>query len=237
VVSFDFAMALTPGWHTTIFPPYFVAGAIFSGIGMVFTIIIPLRKFFGLKHYVTINHLDAAAKLCLFTSLVVGCAYMTEWFVAWFSGNEFEQSFFANRIWGQWWWASAILYTCNMVLPLSLFSQRLRRNASWLFILSFTVNIGMWFERFVIVVPSLSHEFEPWQWTSYRPTWVDYAILCGSFGWFSMWFMLFIKQLPIIAIAEVKEIVAPRLRTQHPHGMTPSGEHFDFEPETPGEHD
>ena len=237
VVSFDFAMALTPGWHTTIFPPYFVAGAIFSGIGMVFTIIIPLRKFFGLRHYVTINHLDAAAKLCLFTSLVVGCAYTTEWFVAWFSGNEAEQSFFANRIWGQWWWASAILYTCNMVLPLTLFSQRLRRNPAWLFILSFTINIGMWFERFVIVVPSLSHEFEPWQWTSYRPTWVDYAILAGSFGWFSMWFLLFIKQLPVIAIAEVKEIIPPRLRTRHPHGMTPAGVHFDFEPETPGEHD
>jgi molybdopterin-containing oxidoreductase family membrane subunit len=142
VVSFDFAMSLVPGWHTTIFAPYFVAGAIFSGIGMVFTIIIPLRKFFGLRHYVTINHLDAAAKLCLFTSLVVGCAYMTEWFVAWFSGNEFEKSFFANRIWGQWWWASAILYTCNMVLPLSLFVQKLRRNAVWLFIISFTINIG-----------------------------------------------------------------------------------------------
>jgi len=235
VVSFDFAMALTPGWHTTIFPPYFVAGAIFSGMGMVFTIIIPMRKWFGLKHYVTINHLDAAAKLCLFTSLVVGCAYMSEWFVAWFSGNEAEKSFFANRIWGQWWWASAILYTCNMVLPLSLFVQKLRRSAPWLFIISFTINIGMWFERFVIVVPSLSHEFEPWQWTSYRPTWVDYAILCGSFGWFSMWFLLFVKQLPVIAISEVKEIVPPKLRTQHPHGIDPSGRHFEYEADTPGE--
>src|SRR6476660_4448377 len=237
VVSFDFAMALTPGWHTTIFPPYFVAGAIYSGIGMVFTIIIPLRKWFGLKHYVTINHLDAAAKLCLFTSLVVGCAYMNEWFVAWFSGNEFEKAFFANRIWGQWWWASAILYTCNMVLPLSLFSQRLRRNTTWLFIISITINIGMWFERFVIVVPSLSHEFEPWQWTSYRPTWVDYSILAGSFGWFSMWFMLFIKQLPVIAISEVKEIIPPKLRTRHEHGITAEGRHQEFEASTPGEYD
>src|SRR6478609_2256520 len=160
VVSFDFAMALTPGWHT---------------------IIIPLRRWFGLKHYVTINHLDAAAKLCLFTSLVVGCAYMTEWFVAWFSGSEFEKAFFANRIWGQWWWASVILYTCNMVLPLSLFKQSWRRNPTWLFILSFFINLGMWFERFVIVVPSLSHEFEPWQWAGYTPTWVDFAILAGSF--------------------------------------------------------
>jgi Ni/Fe-hydrogenase subunit HybB-like protein len=237
VVSFDFAMALTPGWHTTIFPPYFVAGAIFSGIGMVFTIIIPLRKWFGLKHYVTINHLDAAAKLALFTSLCVGCAYMNEWFVAWFSGNEAEKTFFANRIWGQWWWASAILYTCNMVLPLSLFVQKLRRNAIWLFIISFTINIGMWFERFVIIVPSLSHEFEPWQWAGYRATWVEYTILAGSFGWFTMWFLLFIKQLPVIAITEIKEIVPPRLKTRHLHGITPTGEHLDFEADTPGEHD
>src|SRR5215210_6050920 len=236
VVSFDFAMALTPGWHATIFPPYFVAGAIFSGIGMVFTIIIPLRRWFGLKHYVTINHLDAAAKLCLFTSLVVGSAYMTEWFVAWFSGNEVEQSFFANRIWGQWWWSSAILYFCNMIMPLSLFSQKLRRNPAWLFFLSIFINVGMWFERFVIVVPSLSHEFEPWQWTSYRPTWVDYGILLGSFGWFSMWFMLFIKQLPVIAIAEVKEIIPPKLKTAHPHGIDPSGRHFEYEADTPGEY-
>src|SRR5687768_8715346 len=238
VVSFDFAMALTPGWHTTIFPPYFVAGAIFSGIGMVFTIIIPLRKWFGLKHYVTINHLDAAAKLCLFTSLVVGCAYMTEWFVAWYSGLEFEKSFFANRIWGQWWWASVILYTCNMVLPLTLFRQSWRRNPAWLFILSLFINLGMWFERFVIVVPSLSHEFEPWQWTTYAPTWVDWSILLGSFGWFSMWFLLFIKQFPVIAIAEVKEIVPPRLRT---HAATTdidiSGQHVDYSAETPGEHE
>jgi molybdopterin-containing oxidoreductase family membrane subunit len=235
VVSFDFAMALTPGWHTTVFPPYFVAGAIYSGIGMVFTIIIPLRKYFGLKHYVTINHLDAAAKLALFTSMVVSCAYMEEWFVAWFSGNEFEKAFFANRIWGQWWWASAILYTCNMVLPLSLFKQSWRRNPTWLFILSFFINLGMWFERFVIVVPSLSHEFEPWQWTSYSPTWVDYSILAGSFGWFSMWFLLFIKQLPVIAIAEVKEIIPPRLRTTHDHGIDSAGRHLEFEPATPGE--
>ena len=235
VVSFDFAMSLVPGWHTTVFAPYFVAGAIYSGIGMVFTIIIPLRKWFGLKHYVTINDLDAAAKLALFTSLVVGTAYMMEWFVAWYSGSPAETQFFANRIWGQWWWASAILYTCNMVLPLSLFSQALRRNTTWLFILSIFINLGMWFERFVIVVPSLSHEFEPWQWGGYAPTWVDYAILTGSFGWFFMWFLLFVKQLPIMAIAEIKEIVPPRLRRRHEHGIDPSGHHLPFEPDVPGE--
>jgi Ni/Fe-hydrogenase subunit HybB-like protein len=231
VVSFDFAMSLVPGWHATVFPPYFVAGAIFSGIGMVFTIIIPIRRYFGLKHYVTLNHLDAAAKLCLFTSLVVGCAYLTEFWVAWYGGNPVEQQYFWNRVLGQWWWAAWIMLLCNMVLPLSLFSQRLRRNTTWLFILSMFINLGMWFERFVIIVPSLSHEYEPWQWTAYAPTYIDWSILLGSFGWFSMWFLLFIRQLPVIAIAEVKEIVPPRLRI-------PSAEHLAaFHAETPGEHD
>ncbi|MCX5767327.1 MAG: polysulfide reductase NrfD [Gemmatimonadetes bacterium] len=213
VVSFDFAMALTPGWHTTIFPPYFVAGAIFSGIGMVFTIIIPIRKYFKLQHYVTLNHLDAAAKLALFTSMVVGCAYIVEFFIAWYGGVQAEQDYFWNRVFGQWWWAAWIMLTCNMILPLSLFSQKLRRNPSWLWILSIFINIGMWFERFVIVVPSLSHEFEPWQWTTYSPTWVDYGILLGSFGWFFMWFLLFIKQLPVLAISEIKEIIPPKMRS------------------------
>jgi Ni/Fe-hydrogenase subunit HybB-like protein len=229
VVSFDFAMALTPGWHTTIFPPYFVAGAIFSGVGMVFTIIIPIRKYFRLQHYVTLNHLDAAAKLALTTSLIVGCAYMVEFFIAWYGGVKAEQDYFWNRVFGQWWWAAWIMLTCNMILPLSLFSQKLRRNPTWLWLLSITINIGMWFERFVIVVPSLSHEFEPWQWTSYAPTWVDYAILLGSFGWFFMWFLLFVRQLPVIAISETKEIVPPRVR--HAHAHTPADAE-DFEPQT-----
>ena len=234
VVSFDFAMSAVPGWHATIFPPYFVAGAIFSGIGMVFTIIIPLRKWFGLKHYVTLNHLDAAAKLCLFTSLVVGLAYLLEFFVAWYSGNPVEQEYFYQRVFGKWWWAAWIMLTCNMILPLSLFSQKLRRNTTWLFILSIFINIGMWFERFVIVIPSLSHEYEPWQWGTYAPTWVDYAILIGSFGWFFMWFLLFVKQLPIIAIAEVKEIIPPRLRGGHARSHTAPG---GYATETTGVHD
>jgi len=213
VVSFDFAMALTPGWHATIFPPYFVAGAIFSGLGMVFTIIIPLRRFFRLEHYITLNDLDAAAKMCLFTSLVVASAYLSEFFVAWFGGDAVDQAFFWNRVFGQWWWAAWIMLICNCVLPLSLFSQRLRRNMIWLFILSLFINLGMWFERFVIIVPSLSHEFEPWQWSGYSPTWVDISILIGSFGWFFMWFLLFVRQLPILAITEVKEILPPRRRS------------------------
>ena len=210
-VSFDFAMANTPGWHATIFPPYFVAGAIFSGMGMVFTIIIPLRRFMNLKQYVTLNDLDAGAKLCLFTSIVVGCAYLSEFFIGWYSGNPVEHEFWWNRVFGQWWWAAWIMLLCNCVLPLSLFSQKLRRNTIWLWILSIFINLGMWFERFVIFVPSLSHEFEPWQWHYYTPTWVDIAILCGSFGWFFMWFLLFIRQMPIMAISELKEI-SPRPR-------------------------
>jgi molybdopterin-containing oxidoreductase family membrane subunit len=212
VVSFDFSMALVPGWHTTIFAPYFVAGAIFSGMGMVFTIIIPIRKFFKLQHYVTLNILDAGAKLALFTSMVVGCAYLVEFFIAWYGGVKVEQDYFWNRVFGQWWYAAWIMLTCNMILPLSLFSQKLRRNPTWLFILSLFINIGMWFERFVIIVPGLSHEFEPWQWSGYSPTFVDYGILLGSFGWFFMWFLLFIKQLPVIAIAEVKEIIPPKMK-------------------------
>ena len=215
VVSFDFAMALAPGWHATIFPPYFVAGAIFSGIGMVFTIVIPIRKAFKLEHYITLNDLDAAAKLCLFTSSVVGLAYLTEFQVAWMSGNPFEQNYFWNRVFGQWAWAAWIMLICNCVLPLSLWSQKLRRNPLWLFLLSLTINLGMWFERFVIVVPSLSHEFEPWQWGTYRPTFVDYSILLGSFGWFFMWFLLFIKQLPAMAMSEVKEVIPPRMKFEH----------------------
>ena len=210
VVSFDFAMALTPGWHATIFPPYFVAGAIFSGFAMVWTILIPIRKWWKLEHYVTLNHLDATAKVVLFTSLVVGCAYVIEFWVAWYSGVKPEQEYFFNRVFGEWWWAAWIMLICNMVLPISLFSQKLRRNTTWLFILSLFINLGMWFERFVIVVPSLSHEFEPWQWTTYVPSWIDMSLLIGSFGWFFMWFLLFIKQLPVMAIIEVKEIVPAR---------------------------
>jgi len=217
-VSFDFAMGIVPGWHTTIFPPYFVAGAIFSGFAMVWTIIIPMRRWFGLRHYVTLNHLDASAKMVLFTSLVVGLAYMIEFFIAWYSGVKYEQDYFWNRVFGQWWWAAWIMLTCNMILPLSLFSQKLRRNPTWLWILSIFINIGMWFERFVIVVPSLSHDVEPWQWSSYMPTWVDYALLIGSFGWFFMWFLLFVKQLPVMALAEIKEIIPPKMKHTHSHG-------------------
>ena len=221
IVSYDFAMSIVPGWHTTIFPPYFVAGAIFSGFAMVWSIIIPMRRWFNLRHYITLNHLDASAKVVLFTSLVVGCAYIVEFFIAWYAGVPYEQDYFWNRVFGSWWWAAWIMLTCNMILPLTLFSQKLRRNPTWLFILSILINIGMWFERFVIVVPSLAHDVNPWQWSTYMPTWVDYGILIGSFGWFFMWFLLFVKQLPVMALAEIKEIIPPKMKraaSHHGHG-------------------
>jgi len=170
--------------------------------------------------------------------MVVGLAYLTEFQVAWMSGNRFEQDYFWNRVFGQWWWAEWIILICNVILPLSLWSQQLRRNTTWLWVLSLFINLGMWYERFTIFEPSLSHEFEPWQWTSYVPSWVDVSILVGSFGWFFMWFLLFIKQLPIVAMAEVKEIVPPRLRFAHAaEGVDTAGHHLPFAPETPGEHD
>jgi molybdopterin-containing oxidoreductase family membrane subunit len=219
VVSFDFAMSIVPGWHTTIFPPYFVGGAIFSGFAMVWTLLIPIRKWWNLEHYITLNHLDATAKVVLFTSIMVGCGYLSEFFIAWYGGVAPEQEYFWNRVFGQWWWSAWILLLCNMVFPLSLFSQKLRRNTYWLWILGAIINIGMWYERWVIVVPSLSHEYEPWQWTDYVPTWVDMGFLVGSFGWFFMWFLLFIKQMPVIALAEVKEIIPPKmLHEDHGHG-------------------
>ena len=147
--------------------------------------------------------------------MVVGCAYLSEFFIAWVGGNPVETQYFWNRVFGEWWWAAWIMLICNCVLPLSLFSQKLRRNTTWLFILSLFINLGMWFERFVIIVPGLSHEFEPWQWAHYAPTFVDWGILLGSFGWFFMWFLLFVKQLPIMAIAELKEVIPPRRRGAH----------------------
>jgi molybdopterin-containing oxidoreductase family membrane subunit len=184
----------------------------------VWTIAIPMRKWFKLEHYITLNHLDATAKVVLFTSMVVGCAYLIEFFIAWYSGVRPEQEFFWNRVFGQWWWAAWIMLLCNMALPMSLWSQKLRRNPTWLWFLSIFINIGMWYERFVIVVPSLSHEFEPWQWGGYTPSWIDMSFLVGSFGWFFMWFLLFVKQMPVMAIMELKEIVVPKLKDPHAGG-------------------
>jgi molybdopterin-containing oxidoreductase family membrane subunit len=213
VVSWDFAMGIVPGWHATIFAPYFVAGAIFSGCGMVITILVPLRKAFRLERYITVRHFENLAKLCLLTSTIVGYAYFTEYFVAWYSGNPFERSSFYNRAFGDYWWATWTMIACNVFIPLFLWSKRIRTNLTWLFVISIFINIGMWFERWVIIATSLSHEFEPWQWAYYTPNYVEFGILIGSFSWFSMWFMLFIKFFPALAIAEVKEALPPPGRT------------------------
>ncbi|CAN5289000.1 polysulfide reductase NrfD [soil metagenome] len=212
VVSWDFAMAIVPGWHSTIFAPYFVAGAIFSGVGMVITLVVPLRKAFHLEDYIDEYHLDNLGKLLLLTSSIVFYAYLSEFFIAWYSGSGFERAVFWDRVTGQYAWAGWIMYTCNCFIPLALWWKRVRTSWFWMFIISIFVNIGMWFERFVIIVQSLAHEFMPYQWDYYTPTWVEWGITAGSFAWFSMWFLLFIKFLPSMAIAELKELLPPRLK-------------------------
>ena len=214
VVSWDFAMAIVPGWHSTIFAPYFVAGAIFSGVGMVITLVVPIRKAFHLEDYIDEYHLDNLCKLLLLTSSIVFYAYLAEFFIAWYSGSPFERGVFWDRISGQYAWAGWIMYTCNCIIPLALWWKRVRRSWFWAFLISIGVNIGMWFERFVIIIQSLAHEFNPAQWDYYTPTWVEWSITAGSFAWFFMWFLMFVKFLPSMAIAELKELLPPRLRRQ-----------------------
>ncbi len=212
VVSWDFAMSIVPGWHTTIFAPYFVAGAIFSGVAMVITLAVPMRKFFGLEAYLTVKHFEAMAKLCLLTATIVLYAYLTEYFLAWYSGEPPERGSFWNRAFGSYWWANWIMLTCNGLVPLMLWFKRVRRSIAALFVISIFINIGMWFERFVIIVTSLSHEYEPWAWGLYRPSVVEMGILLGSFCWFGFWFLLFTRLLPPVAIAEMKEVIPPPMR-------------------------
>ncbi len=207
VVSWDFAMSIVPGWHATIFAPYFVAGAIYSGVAMVVTLLVPLRKVFKLERYITVDHFENLAKLLLLTGMIVGYAYVTEYFMAWYSGNPFEQQSFFNRAFGDYWWASWTMIICNGILPFILWSKKIRRSIGAMFTISLFVNLGMWFERFVIIVVSLSHEYEPYAMGHYTPSWVEWAILAGSFAWFFMWFLLFAKNFPTVAIAEVKEII------------------------------
>ncbi|HUF89982.1 MAG TPA: NrfD/PsrC family molybdoenzyme membrane anchor subunit [Gemmatimonadota bacterium] len=214
VVSWDFAMAIVPGWHSTIFAPYFVAGAIFSGVAMVITLVVPIRKAFHLQDYIDEYHLDRLAKLLLLTSLIVFYAYLVEAWTAWYSGSEFERAVFWDRAFGQYAWASWIMYSCNCFIPMALWFRRVRRSWFWMFIISIFVNIGMWFERFVIIIQSLAHEFVPYQWDYYTPSWVEMAITAASFAWFFMWFLLFIKFMPSMAIAELKELLPPKLRRQ-----------------------
>jgi Ni/Fe-hydrogenase subunit HybB-like protein len=216
VVSWDFAMGIVPGWHATIFAPYFVAGAIFSGCGMVITILVPLRKVLHLERYIEVKHFESLAKLCLVTSSIVAYSYVTEFFIAWYGGNAVERSTFYNRAFGPYWWASWTMFSCNVFIPLLLWFKRVRTNLTALFVISIFINIGMWFERFVIITTGLSHEFEPWQWGYYLPRWPELGILLGSFSWFTMWFLLFIRFFPVVAIAEVKEALPPPVRGGRP---------------------
>lgn len=205
VVSWDFAMSVVPGWHTTIFAPYFVAGAILSGLAMVITIIIPLRKAFRIDHIIRMYHLESMAKLLLFTSLIVGYAYGVEFFIAWYSGNLFEKAIFAYRPTGDYAIPFWVMVSCNTLIPLLFFFKKVRTSLIGLFMISILVNVGMWFERYNIIATSLSHEFFPHTWGVYRISLTEYGILIGSFGWFFLLFLSFIKILPAISVAEVKE--------------------------------
>ncbi len=216
VVSWDFAVSIVPGWHATIFAPYFVAGAIYSGVALVITLMVPLRKAFRMERYVTVDHFENLSKLLLLTGMIVAYAYVIEFFMAWYSGNPFEQQSFWNRAFGDYWWATWTMIICNGFLPFLLWFKKVRRSIPTLFLLSLFVNLGMWFERFVIIVVSLSHEYEPYAMGHYTPTWVEWAILSGSFAWFFMWFLLFAKNFPTVSITEVKEII-PMPRRQGAH--------------------
>jgi Ni/Fe-hydrogenase subunit HybB-like protein len=208
IVSFDFATSNLPGWHTTIFPPYFVAGAIFSGFAMVLTLLIIARKIFNLEDLVTIRHLENMNKFILATGTMVGYAYAMEFFMAWYSGNQYEAFAFVNRAFGPYAWAYWIMISCNVISPQFFWFRSLRTSIPVMFIISIFVNIGMWFERFVITVTSLHRDFLPSSWDYYTPTWVDIMTFVGSFGLFFSLFLLFLKFLPIISIAEVKGVMA-----------------------------
>ncbi len=207
VVSMDFATSILPGWHSTIFPPYFVAGAIFSGFGMVATLLIPARQWFGLKDFITLRHLENMCKIMLATGSMVGYAYGVEFFIAWYSGNALEQYTFLNRALGPYMWAYWTMVTCNVLVPQFFWFKKCRTKVWIIWILCIFVNIGMWFERFVIVVSSLANDFLPSSWDYYTPTWVDIGMLVGSFGIFLTLFLLFCRYLPLIAMAEVKGVL------------------------------
>jgi len=207
VVSMDFATAVIPGWHTAVFPPYFVIGAVFSGFAMVLTLMLIARKVMRFEGYITWRHIHAMCKVLVFTSSIVGLAYATELFIAWYSGNEYEQFAFRNRLFGPMGWAYGIMVLCNVVVPQMLWFRRVRGSLAAIFLISLLVNVGMWFERFVIIVTSLGRDFLPSSWSSYAPTWIELGTLLGSFGLFFTCFLLFCRFLPMIAMAEVRAVV------------------------------
>lgn len=207
VVSWDFAMGVVYGWHTTIFAPYFVAGAIFSGCAMVITLMVPMRSMFRLEKYVTVDDFEKLAKLLMLTGLIVSYAYIVELALAVYSGNVYEVEQFVYRLTGDYAWAYWIMILCNVISPLTLFIRKLRRSLIYLFALSIPINIGMWFERFNIIVISLAKDFDPYNFGLYTPSWVEWGITIGSFAWFFTFFLLFTKTIPVLPVTELKEEV------------------------------
>ena len=207
IVSFDFATSIVPGWHTTIFPPYFVAGAVFSGFAMVNTLLIIMRKVCNLEDYITIQHIELMNIVIMITGSIVGCAYITELFMAWYSGVEYEQYAFLNRATGPYWWAYWSMMTCNVFSPQFMWFKKLRTSIMFSFFISIIVNIGMWFERFVIIVTSLHRDYLPSSWTMFSPTFVDIGTFIGTIGFFFVLFLLYARTFPVIAQAEVKSIL------------------------------
>jgi Ni/Fe-hydrogenase subunit HybB-like protein len=224
IVSLDFSVSQLPGWHTTIFPPYFVAGAVFSGFGMVLTLLIPLRKMCHLEDIITMRHIDVMCKVTLATGCIVSYAYLMEFFIAWYSGSPSERFHFMNRALGPMWWGWVMMMSCNMIVPQFFWFKKVRQNLLVVFILSILVNVGMWFERFVIVVVGLYREFLPSNWAYYKPTWVDIGTFLGTFGLFFTCFLLFMRFLPMIAISEVKG-VTPQADPHHPSAKGNGGKH------------
>ena len=208
IVSMDFATSLVPGWHATIFPPYFVAGAIYSGFGMVLTLLIITRQTMHLQRYITMRHLDKMAKVTMLTGMIVSYAYTTEFFSAWYGGNIYERYHFVNRATGPYAWCFYLMVLCNVITPHFLWFKKVRNSAALLFMVSILVNIGMWFERFVIIVVGLHRAFLPSGWGMFYPTRYDIGILVGSFGLFFTLFLLFIRSLPMIAMWEIKGVTA-----------------------------
>lgn len=208
IVAMDFATSIIPGWHSTIFPPYFVVGAILSGFSMVLTLIIIIRKIYKLQDYITDSHINAICKILVFISLMMGTAYSTEIFITWYSGNEYEMfTFFHNRLTGDYNYAFYIMVLSNAIIPQLFWSRRIRKKLLIVFLISIIINIGMWFERYVIVVTSLTKDLLPSNWTDYTPTFVEIGLFIGTLGLFVFCILLFFRYLPIIAISEVKGVL------------------------------
>src|SRR5512133_825884 len=214
IVSWDFAVSIVPGWHTTIFAPYFVAGAILSGTAMVMTLSIPMRRWLGLEEHIPVDHYEGIAKILLFTSLIVTYTYLVEQGLSLYGENRYERDQYAFRALGEYRVLFGIMILCNSILPLTLFFKRMRRSLPWLFVLGILVNVGMWTERFVLIVTSLAHDYDPYSWGTYSPTRYEIGITAGSFGLFFALFLLFARLLPVIAIAESKQGLAGRAAGQ-----------------------